>query len=171
MTLESALLNARILNVFLRHCDKVEIATRSNMANSFCGSTFATNPAGVLRRPCHSVMQIYRSHAKPIPLKVEGSTDGLDVFACASADMKAISVFVVNSRDRSQPWNPNWANFPHSPRLTNVESLRDTQGAGELDVMNHWISPNRMRTVRLDLNQHPLSLPPYSVSVLDFENP
>src|SRR5262249_38518358 len=36
MTLQAALLNARYLHVIMRHCDKVKIACRSNIANSFC---------------------------------------------------------------------------------------------------------------------------------------
>jgi alpha-L-arabinofuranosidase len=106
MTLESALLNARLLNVFLRHCDKVEIATRSNMANSFCGATFETNPSGVLRRPCHFLMEMYRRHALPIPLKVDDAPKGLDIFACASADGKSVTVFAINSKRRARSVEP-----------------------------------------------------------------
>ena len=129
MTLESALLNARCLHVFLRHCDKVEIATRSNMANSFCGATIETNPSGVLRRPCHYVMELYRRHARPIPLKVDDAPAGLDIFACAAADGKSLTVFAVNSKNTPQEWTLQCAGFDKPFHVVKAEALRDTRNA------------------------------------------
>ena len=46
MTLDGALLNARYLHVLMRHSDKVEIACRSNMANSFGSGIIETGDMG-----------------------------------------------------------------------------------------------------------------------------
>jgi alpha-N-arabinofuranosidase len=170
MTLESALLNARCLNVFLRHCDKVEIATRSNMANSFCGSTIETNPSGVLRRPCHYVMEMYRRHARPVPLKVDDAPTGLDIFACASADGKSLTVFAVNSNDTAQKWSLQCSGFEKPLHVVRAEALRDMRDARQLDVMNHWNAPDRVKTTPLKISQDTLMLPAFSVAAIECES-
>jgi len=57
----AALENARYLNLVMRHSDKVKIANRSNLANSYCGATILTaaSGTGVLRQPSHFVMTLY----------------------------------------------------------------------------------------------------------------
>ena len=75
LTLDSALLNARYLHVLMRHSDKVEIACRSNLANSYAGAIIETSPSGLLKRPSYYVMQLYARHAKPVPLRLEQSDD------------------------------------------------------------------------------------------------
>jgi alpha-N-arabinofuranosidase len=167
MTLESALLNARLLNVFLRHCDKVEIATRSNLANSFCGATIETNPSGVLRRPCHYLMEMYRRHTRPIPLKVDDPPAGMDFFACASEDRKCLTVFAVNSNDGPRDWSLQCSGFEQPLRVVSAEALGDTKDARQIDVMNHWSAPGRVKIMRLQTAQDTLTLPAYSVSVIE----
>jgi alpha-N-arabinofuranosidase len=169
MTLESGLLNARMLHVFLRHCDKVEIATRSNMANSFCGATIETNPAGVLRRPCHYLMEMYRRHAKPIPLKMDAAPAGLDIFACASADGKSVTVFAVNSTESPQEWTLQSDGFAKPLHVVRAEALRDVRDAREIDVMNHWNAPDRVKTTPLQTSRDTLTLPAFSVSAIECE--
>ena len=60
---------ARYLHVLMRHSDKVKMACRSNLANSYCGAIIETDPSGVLKRPSYLVMQLYARHAKPLPLR------------------------------------------------------------------------------------------------------
>jgi alpha-N-arabinofuranosidase len=170
MTLESALLNARCLNVFLRHCDKVEIATRSNMANSFCGATIETNSSGVLRRPCHFVMEMYRRHAMPIPLKVDDAPSGLDIFACASADGNSLTVFAVNLKQAPQEWSLQFSGFAKPVHVVGAEALQDTRDARQLDVMNHWNAPNRVKITPLNTSQDSLILPAFSVTAIECES-
>jgi hypothetical protein len=78
MTLSNALHNAAYLNLLMRHSDKVEIACRSSMANSFCGGVIETSPSGLLKRPGYYALQLYARHAKPIPLRLESPKDGPD---------------------------------------------------------------------------------------------
>ena len=169
MTLETALLNARHLHILMRHCDKVEIANRSNMANSYCGATFETNPAGVLKRPSHYLMDLYTRHARPLPLKVESAPNGPDVFACASADKKNVTLFVVNSEAKPLPLRLAGEGFERPLRIVSAEAVCDTQDARQLDVMNHWVAPERVKIVRLTTAGDTVILPAFSVTAIESE--
>ena len=161
MTLETALLNARQLHLMMRHCDKVEIATRSNMANSFCGATFETNPAGILKRPSHYVMELYTRHSRPIPLQVESPQGGPDVFACASDDKKFVTLFVVNTDAHPRSLILIGKGFDKPLHVSSVEAVVDTQNAHQIDVMNHWTAPDRVKTVKLESKATPGSPRPF----------
>jgi len=105
MTLGTALLNARYLQVLMRHSDKVELACRSNMANSLCSGIIETMPAGVLKRPSYYVMQLYARHPRPVPLRVEQAGDGPDLFACSSMDGRSLVIFAINSKTEPVDWS------------------------------------------------------------------
>lgn len=167
MTLETALLNARHLHILMRHSDKVTLATRSSMANSFCGGTIETNPSGILKRPCYFTMDLYTRHARPIPLRVEGATDDVDVFACASEDNESITVFAVNSSKSPQPIQLAGKDFTAPLHLIAAECVTDTRNAGQLDVMNHWTAPDRVRNQPLPTSDSAVVLPAYSITALE----
>jgi alpha-N-arabinofuranosidase len=168
MSLETALFNARHLHVMMRHCDKVEIATRSNMANSFCGATFETNPAGILKRPSHYVMDLYTQHSRPVPLEVQ-SEGGLDIFACASTDKTSITLFAVNTEGSPQPVHITSQGFGKSLYLRGAQTVCDIKDARQIDVMNHWIAPDRVKTVNLEVNGDTLVLPALSATAIECE--
>jgi alpha-N-arabinofuranosidase len=167
MTLETALLNARHLHAMMRHCDKVEIGIRSNMANSFCGATFETNPSGLLRRPSFYVMQLYRRRAQPIPLQVESEKNGPDVFAGGSEDGKSFTLFAVNSESRPTPIRIIGEGSVGALRITRAETVHDTRDALQPDVMNHWSAPDRVKTTALKTNGNGVTLPPFSISAIE----
>ena len=171
MTLETALLNARHLHVMMRHCDKVEIANRSNMANSYCGATFETNPAGILKRPSHYVMELYTHHARPLPMKVETAPGPHcpDVFACASPDKKSVTLFAVNTEDRPLEFRLAGEGFEKPLQIVGAEVVRDTQDARQLDVMNHWTDPERVKSMKLATSGNTVVLPPFSVAAIEGE--
>jgi len=98
LTLETALMNARYLNLLMRHSDKVEVACRSNMANSVGSGIIETRPSGLLKRPSFYAMWLYSHKAKPVPWQVVSATEGLDVFVGGSEDKKTAVIFAVNSR-------------------------------------------------------------------------
>ena len=50
-TLDNALWCSRYHNFMHRHCDLIEIANRSNLADSFCSGIIQTNGTGLSRRP------------------------------------------------------------------------------------------------------------------------
>ena len=169
MTLETALLNARYLHVLMRHSDKVKIACRSNMANSFCGAIIETSPAGVLRRPSYYVMQLYARHALPVPLRVETADNGPDVFACASEDGKSVEFFAVNFTTAPEEWSFKPEGFASPMRIIKAEAVCDSLDARQTDVMNHWNAPDRIKTVPLPLQagSDTIVLPALSATAID----
>jgi len=169
MTLASALLNARYLHVLMRHSDRVEIACRSNLANSFCGAVIETAPSGigVLKRPSYYVMQLYARHAKTIPLRVEQATAGPDLFACSSPDKQSVVIFAVNSQKAPMEWTFGFEGFDSLMRPVTAEAVGDSLNAGQPDVMNHWETPTRVKTVALTLAPGKIVLPPLSVTAIE----
>jgi alpha-N-arabinofuranosidase len=167
MTLETALLNARHLHILMRHSDKVALATRSSMANSFCGGTIETNPGGILKRPCYFTMDLYTRHARPIPLRIEGATDDLDVFACASEDGESVAIFAVNSAKTPQPVQLAGESFATPLHIIAAECVTDIRDARQLDVMNHWTAPDRVKNRTLSTAENSVTLPAYSITALE----
>jgi alpha-L-arabinofuranosidase len=171
MTLSAALLNARYLHVLMRHSDKVEIACRSNMANSYCGAIYETSPGGfgVLKRPSYYLMQLYARHAKAIPLQVEGRAADLDFFACASADKKSITLFAINTLPKPVNCTLEFTDFSGSPVAVRAEAVGDVLNAGQPDVMNHWGNPERVKAVVHPLTGNRLVLPGLSATAVECE--
>ena len=145
LTLDSALLNARYLHVLMRHSDKVEIACRSNLANSYAGAIIETSPAGLLKRPSFYAMKLYARHARPIPLQLEPSNAALDLFACAAPDGRSLCLFVVNPGTEPVEFAYRFDGFVGTVRETGAEVLCDTLDARQRDVMNHWEAPDRVK--------------------------
>ena len=171
MTLAAALLNARYLHVLMRHSDRVEIACRSNLANSFCGAVIETAASGlgVLKRPSYYVMQLYARHAKPVPLRVEQAKAGPDIFACGSPDKHALVIFAVNSRKEPVEWRFGFEGFAGVVRPVKAEAVCDTLNAGQPDIMNHWETPERVSIVALRVDSGKILLPPLSATAIECE--
>jgi alpha-N-arabinofuranosidase len=167
MTLGAALANARYLHVLMRHSDKARIACRSNMANSYCGAIIQTDLAGVLKRPSYWAMQLYARHAKPVPLRSSQPRDGPDLFACASADGKSLTVFCVNTKDEPVSWSFQPDGFAGDVRVVSAETVCDTADARQPDVVNHWESPDRVKTVPLPFAQNSVVLPALSATAVE----
>jgi alpha-L-arabinofuranosidase len=165
MTLGGALLNARYLHVLMRHSDKVEIACRSNLANSFGSGIFETSASGLLKRPSYHVMRLYAHHAKPIPLELDASPEGLDVFACAADDKRSVTVFAVNPGSEPLEWS--FESVGTEIQAVSAEMVCDTLDQRQPDVMNHWETPNRVSTVSLTLSENKLILPAFSVTAIE----
>jgi alpha-L-arabinofuranosidase len=168
-TLEAALMNARYLHVLMRHAEKVRLACRSNLANSYCGAVIETGTGGtgVLRRASYYVMKLYASHTRPIPLALEATNAGLDLFACAAEDRRAGAVFVVNPKNEPVLLSLGFDGF--APGSLAAECVSDCLNAGQPDVMNHWQSPERIRIVSLPIPRaNAISLPPLSATAIDW---
>ena len=102
-TLDNALRCSRYQNLMHRHCDIVEIANRSNLADSFCGGIIQTNNHSLyFKTPTYYAQQLYANHAGRYPLKVrvegaEAADQALDVSATLAEDENRIAIFVVNT--------------------------------------------------------------------------
>jgi alpha-L-arabinofuranosidase len=170
-TLETALLNARYLHLLMRHSDKVELACRSNMANSLGSGIIETTPSGLLRRPSYYAMRLYARHAKPVPWHVESATEGLDLFAAGSEDGKAAVIFAVNSRSEPVACRLGFNAWNGAARLGSAEALCDTLDARQPDVMNHWNAPDRVRIIPLSPAENRIVLPALSASAIECRVP
>ncbi len=170
-TLETALLNARYLHLLMRHSDLVDLACRSNMANSLGSGIIETTPSGLVRRPSCYAMQLYARHAKPVPWRVESSTEGLDLFAGGAEDGKRAVVFAVNSRASPVACSIGFDGWGGAALAVSAEVLCDTQDARQPDVMNHWNAPDRVRTIPLSLAGNSIVLPALSAAAVECEVP
>lgn len=168
-TLEVALMNARYLNLMMRHCDKVKIGCRSNLANSYCGAIIETSPAGtgVLKRPSYYVMELFAKHALPRPLRLKASDERLDVFAGAAQDQSAVVLFAINPKPESVPLALEFRGFTNPLRLLKAETVCDTRNAGQPDVMNHWDAPDRVKILPLAIANEAVLLPPLSATAIE----
>jgi len=167
-TLAAALTNARYLHVLMRHSDKVELACRSNLANSYCGAIIETGSsgAGVLKRASYYVMKLYARNAKPIPLRVEAKGDALDLFACAAENQKSGTLFAVN-------WKSERVDFVlrlsgSTDCTLKAEAVCDSLNEGQPDIMNHWQTPERVRIMDLPVSGNTILLPPLSATAVEW---
>lgn len=167
MTLGSALMNARYLNLLMRHCDRVEMACRSNLANSFCGAIIETSTSGLLKRPSYHVMRLYATHAKPVPLSLMSSTGMLDLFACGTETKSALVIFAVNSTGEPVKASLEFSGFPNAIHPTGAEAVCDTMDARQTDVMNHWNTAERVTIRTLDAGQRDFVFPALSAVALE----
>jgi alpha-L-arabinofuranosidase len=169
-TLEAALMNARYLNLLMRHSDKVEVACRSNLANSFCGAVIETAPAGygVLKRASFHVMNLFSHHAKPLPLWIETFNDRLDLFACSAEDKRAGVLFAINQKPEWAQLRVRFEGFGGPAQISAAEAVCDTLNSRQPDVMNHWTAPDRVRIVSLASTPESVKLPPLSAAAIEW---
>jgi alpha-N-arabinofuranosidase len=167
MTVESILGTAKHLNIYHRHCDAVRITCRSNMCNSLCDGIIQTRPSGLLRPPSYYVMKLYTEHFKPVPVRVEGVPEALDISACMSEDGQSLSVFVANSEHDPVMLRLELSAFGEGFRPISGLVVRDTLNMREIDAMNHWTAPDRIRTVDLPVTGSGAELPPLSLSLIE----
>jgi alpha-L-arabinofuranosidase len=170
-TLGAALMNARYLHLLMRHSDRVDMACRSNLANSYCGAIIETaaSGSGVLKRASYYVMYLYSHHAKPVPLRLEQSGDPLDLVACASEDRKSVVVFAVNARPEPVEFSAAFDGFGGAVRPAKAEALCDPLNAGQPDVINHWNAPERATILPLSPAPGKLVLPGLCAAAIGFE--
>ena len=168
-TLLAGLQNARYLNLMMRHADRVKIANRSNLANSFCGATILTaaSGTGVLRQPSHYVMKLYSLHAKPVPLVAPAADPRLDLFACAADDLHSVVIFAVNPTRDSVPLNPDFSGFTRALRVVSAEAVGDVMNRRQPDVENHWQEPERVKIIPLPVKSSTVVLPSFSAAAIE----
>ena len=166
-TLGCALFEAQFINLLHRNSDIVEIACRSNLANSFCGGTIQTNAAALYRIPAFYVMKLFAEHTKPVPLAVSETLPGLDVTACAADDMRSISIFIVNSKKEPVALQIDLKEFPSGMTLSRAETVRDIRDMKQTDIINYFGAPDRIRTVGLAVTDGGITLPALSVTAIE----
>lgn len=176
-TLDNALACARYHNFMHRHCDLIEIANRSNLADSFCSGVIQTNNHALYKTPTYYVQEMYANHAGQTPLAIEIDADlpgdpALDCSATLSRDGSTLAVFAVNPTTASQKRTLDLSALAPLAATVEVLSLGDTAKAGERDASNSWQQPDRIRTVPGKRSAAgkavPYEFPPLSVTLLQF---
>jgi alpha-N-arabinofuranosidase len=171
-TLDNALVCSRYHNFMHRHCDTIEIANRSNLADSFCSGIIQTNGTGLLKTPTYYAQQLYATHAGRRPLKIQIDADlpsdpGLDCSATLSEDGRTLALFLVNPTREPQRRTLDLGALAPLEPSAQVWTLADTAAAGERDAANDWRQPERIRALgsqiaiegaRLSYHFPPLSL-------------
>jgi alpha-N-arabinofuranosidase len=168
-TLGCALFESRFLNVLHRHADRVVLACRSNMTNSFCAGSIQTNAAGLYRTPSFLVMEMYRKHSRPVPLRVaEDLPASLDATACASEDGSSVTIFVVNTRREPVRLALDLSDFGAGFAVGAGEVVKDAQDRRQTDIVNGFANPARVVRTALEIEPgNVLMLPALSIAAID----
>jgi alpha-N-arabinofuranosidase len=171
-SLANALACSRYQNLLHRHCDLVEIANRSNLANSFCSGIIQTNRRGQMYlTPTYYAQQLYATHAAGgKPMKIEGDTGPLDISAALGGDGLVLAIFVVNDSLQEQRRKIEFQDFRSDSTSITAFTLADRDRAGELDVTNSFDDPHRVGWTESEVKESGNLLdypfPPLSLTVL-----
>ncbi|MFH0761327.1 MAG: alpha-L-arabinofuranosidase C-terminal domain-containing protein [Bacteroidota bacterium] len=167
MMLSTGLYTGRYLNLLHRYSDVVELACRSNMTNSYGSGMIQTNPEGLYLTAAYYVMELYAEHTKPIPVRLEGAPEGLDISACSSDDKTRVCIFAVNTTDQPVPIRLDLTDYGQGFQPAGGEVFCDTQDRRQPDLMNHFDAPDRIRTIGLSLSENGLTLPALSIVAIE----
>ncbi len=170
LTLACGLDTAEWMNVLHNCSDFVGIACRSNMTNSMCSGYIVTRQSGILKTPSYLVMKLYADHYKPVPIKVAANVKGLDISACRSDNGKNLTVFAVNTTDSPMTIQLDLSNYPGF-KPVNGEVVCDTLDRRQLDLMNCWETPERVRAINLSVTGDTIVLPAYSSAAIECAKP
>ena len=102
-TLGNALNVSRYLNLLQRHSDLVEIANRSNLADSSGSGFLLTGPGWIYESPAYYAQELYARAAGSFPVRLERSSplawnlQEPDLNASISPDGKKLLIYAVNS--------------------------------------------------------------------------
>ena len=176
-SMESALYGARLMNVFERSGDIVEMTAVSDLVNGWSGGIIQASRHDVFVTPTYLVMRMYngRLGRDRLAATVSSPTFGspaegadipvIDVVASRSADRRQIFVKAVNtSRDRTLKTIVTVIGA-----AVGADGIMETVTSNSLEAANSFRTP-RAVTVRTTSfrsgREFTIELPPHSVSVL-----
>ena len=176
-SMESALYGARLMNVFERSGDLVEMTAASDLVNGWPGGLIQASRDGVFVTPTGLAVKLYndRLGAERVAAEVSGPTfdtsrEGrgvpyLDVAASRSSDGRQVFLKAVNTSPR-QPLRTTItvAGVAVQPRGT-IETLT----AESLQAANSFSNPEAVKVSARDIAAGPtftVDLPAHSVSVI-----
>src|SRR5271157_1472519 len=149
-TLDNALSVSRYLNLLQRRADLVEIANRSNFADSFGSGFIITGPGWVYESPAYYAQELYARAAGDYPLRTERSSKSAwqlqepDLSASLSPDGKTLRVYAVNSTPTSLITHFNLQGFEAAVTGGTIHTLEDHLHGGTAEVMNSRDDPQRI---------------------------
>jgi hypothetical protein len=98
---------------------------------------------------------------------VEPHDGRLDLFACASDDLKSVAVFVVNPGKDEAKFVPGFSGFQTPVAPVSAETVCDVENRRQPDIENHWNEPERIKIVDLPVTGGEVTLPPLSATVIE----
>jgi alpha-N-arabinofuranosidase len=149
-TLGNALSVSRYLNLLQRHADLVEIANRSNFADSFGSGFIITGPGWIYESPAYYAQELYVRAAGTYPVRVDRSSPLAwylrepDLSASLSADGKMLRIYSVNSTLHAMSTKFHLEGFKGSVTAGKAYILEDHQHAMTSEVMNARDEPTRI---------------------------
>ncbi len=178
-TLGNALGCARYHNLMQRYSDLIEIAIRSNLADSFGSGVLVPGPGWMYFAPTFYAQRMYARAAGSYAVKVETVSDlpwhlqEPDLSATLSADGKTLRIYAVNSTPETLPVSFDLAAFEHEVKKGREISLVDWEKALDAEVMNTRDDPNRVAPREQPLAVHGKkfrhTFAPLSVNLLELQ--
>src|SRR5262249_5909434 len=138
---------ARYQNLLHRYCDSVQIANRSNLANSFCSGIIQTDNHRLYKTPTYYMQWMYATLAGHRPLRIEPATavgDMPDLSATMSRNGKAVVLVAVNAGLGGVKRQLDLSGFGKDAQRLDIWTLHDRRHAGELDAVNSFDQPERV---------------------------
>ena len=168
-SLGCALFEAQFLNVLHRHSEFVALACRSNMTNSFSGGSIQTNAAGLYRTPSFLVMTLYRTHSRPLPLRLAADIPvNVDITACASEDKTRVTIFAVNPRKEPVRLVLDFTDFGSGFSVRGGEVVKDAQDRRQINIINSFANPQRVVKMKLERESgNVVTIPALSIAAID----
>jgi len=178
-TLGNALSISRYLNLMQRDADLVEIANRSNFADSFGSGFIVTGPGWIYESPAYYAQEIYGRAAGAYPLRIERSSklawhlQEPDLTASVNADGKKLRIYAVNSTLDPLPRNFHLDRFKAGVAGGTIFTLEDHSHAGTSEVMNSRDDPQRIslrsRPAEIHGTQFAFTFPPLTITLLELD--
>lgn len=178
-TLDNALSISRYLNLMQRYADLVEIANRSNLADSGGSGFLVTGPGWMYESPAYYAQEMYARAAGSYPLRVERTSQlswqlqQPDLTASVSADGKKLRIYAVNST--AQPLRQSFQldGFKTGAAGGTVLTLDDHAHAGTSEVMNSRDDPQRisltLRSMEVHGKRFEFTFAPLTVTLLELD--
>ncbi len=176
-TLGNALSISRYLNLLERHADLVEIANRSNLADSRGSGFLETGPGWIYESPAYYAQEMYARAAGSYPLRIERSSplpwdqQEPDLAASVSADGRKLRIYAVNSTLDSlrRSFQLEGLNVAGGAALV----LEDHAHAGTAEVMNSRDDPKRISLVSQPTEIHgtrfEFTFKPLTITLLELD--
>jgi alpha-N-arabinofuranosidase len=176
-TLGNALACARYHNLMQRYADLIEIAIRSNLADSFGSGVILTGPGWMYFAPTYYAQQMYARAAGTHPLRVELASNlpwqlqEPDVTATLSEDGRTLRIFGVNSTTEALPVTFDLSGFEREVSNGRLILIADRDKTLSAEVMNTQDDPKRVAAVDRPLlvrgKKFVFTFEPLSVSLME----
>ncbi len=178
-TLGNGLSVARYLNLLERDADLVEIANRSNFADSFGSGFVVTGPGWIYESPAYYAQKLYARAAGTYPLDVERSAGETwpqqqpDVSATISEDGTRLRIYSVNATPQARAVQFHLDRLETAVAGGTEYMLEDHEHGQTPEVMNTRDDPERISTrsrpVSLQGTAFDFSFEPFTVTLLELK--